>query len=347
MALYASANLTKYQAKIIGMFNAGELRVKEPKVFKSLRKNTEFLIPSHNEIKYAAKRTTGEVNFFARSIRALGNGGEVFNHTGAKGDSAVVVPAWTPYDDKFKYSIKQADSSVFTLDEEVLNEMVNLNNNFSKGLETAAVNFVHTNRSGVNVATAEGTFNVANDVFEITELFTNVASTDYRAVQIMEGAMEENSWTGGRFICYCDTIGYNKVQALAANGSGNNINSSFQFGNTEFIRSSELNALATALLYTKGYFVMVQDANTAVLDWMPQKNRAGFIGPDNKYSSIIHPATGLPIALHEYSARADESADGGENQDVLTQVQAVTYLSFNASPLTTADETPFQAFALV
>lgn len=346
MANYVTANLIKYQAKILSQFNAGELRVRTPDVFNSLRKNTEIMIPSHKEIKNSAKRTSGEVNFMARSARALGSGGEIYNHTGVKGDSNIIVPSWTPLDDKFKYSLKQANGSVFSFDEEIMNEMVNLNGNFSEGLETFAADFIDANKSGVNISTVEGTFNGTNDVFEITEAFANVTDTGYRALQIILSNLKINKWSGSNTI-YCDTVGYNKMQILSAQGSGNSINTSFQFGMTTFIHSPELDAKAAALLYTKGYFIANPDMTTAVLDWMPVQNRVGAIGPDNVYSSIIHPATGLPLAMHQYSSRADETANNGENQDVKTEVQVFTYLSANTAPLTTADETTLYAFALV
>lgn len=346
MANYLTANLTKYQAKITQSFQAGELRVRTPEVFMSLRRNTELMIPSHKEIKNAAKRTTGEVNFFARSTRALGTGGEIHNHVGVHGDSAILVPSWTPYDDKFAYSIKQANGSVYALEEQVTNEMVNVNNNFSEGLESIAASFIHTNRSGVNISTAEGTFNGTNDVFEITEAFGNNIDTGYRAIQIILSNMRINKWSGPNII-YCDTLGYNKAQALSAQGSGNGINTSFQFGVDTFIHSPELDALSAALLYTKGYYVVEPDGNSAVLDWMPVQNRLGETGPDNKYGSLIHPTTGLPLAFHEYAARADGTVTNGEPQDVKKEVQIFSYLSLNHTPLTVTDETPFYAFALV
>lgn len=346
MANYLTADLIKYQAKLTAGLQAGELRVRMPEVFNSLRRNTEMMIPSHKEIKYAAKRTTGEVNYFARSSRALGTGGEIYNHNGARGDSAIVVPSWTPYDDKFKYSIKQANSSIYDLDTELMNEMINLNNNFSEGLETVAVDFIHANRSGVNISTAEGTFNGTNDAFEITEDFSNLTATGYRALQIIKSNLRINKWSGPITI-YADTIGFNKMQALANNGAGNSINTSFQFGNDTFIHSPELDAKAAVLLYTKGYFIAEPDGNSAVLDWMPEQNRNGVVGPNSRYGTMIHPTTGLPLGTHEYTARSDESATGGENQDVSVQVQVFSYVSFNLAPLTTANETPLYAFALV
>jgi len=346
MANYATANLIKAQAKILAQFNQGELRVRTPEVFNSLRKNTELMIPSHNEIKNAAKRTTSEINYFARSARALGTGGEVYNHTGVGGDSNIIIPSWSVLDDKFSYDIKQANGSVFALDEMIMNEMINLNNNFSEGLEAAAANFLFSNRSGVNISTSEGTFNGTNDAFEITEGFANLLDNGYRAAQIIKSNMKINKWSG-MLTVYADTIGYNKMQALASNGAGNSINTSFQFGGINWIHSVELDAKAATLLYTKGFFIAEPDMTTSVLDWMPIQNRQGFTGPDNKYGSIVHPVTGLPLALHEYSARQDGTGVNSENQSVGTQVQAFAYLSFNTAPLTVANETPLQAFALV
>lgn len=346
MANFATADLFKYQAKITSQLQAGELRVRMPEVFNSLRKNTEMMIPSHKEIKYAAKRTTGEVNFFNRTSRALGTGGEIYNHAGAVGDSSIVVPSWTAYDDKLKYSIKQANSSIYNLDEMLMADMLNLNNNFSEGLETVAADFIHANRSGVNVSTAEGTFSIINDVFEITEAFANLTDTGYRALQIMTSNMRINKWTG-TYTIYADTIGFNKMQALASNGAGNSINTSFQFGNVMFIHSPELDAKAAVLVYSKGYFIVEPENSSAVLDWMPEQNRNGVVGPNSRYGTLIHPATGLPLATHEYTARADESAGAGENQDVKVEVQVFSYLSLNLAPLTVVDEAPLYAFALV
>lgn len=351
MPNFVTANLVKYQAKITQMFQAGELRARDPKVFNSMRESAEIMIPSHKEIRNAAKRTTGEVNYFARSSRVLGTGGEIYNHNGAKGDSAILVPAWTPYDDKFYYSLKQANGSVYSLDEEVMSEMINVNLNFSEGLESAAATYINTNRSGVNTrpTSSEGTFNVTNDAFEITVAVTDPLATGYRIVQIMKSTMEHNKWRGGGLVAYCDTIMFDKLESLANNGSGNSINSSFQFSGVEFVKSIELDALAVAVdaTYVNGYAVMCQRGTLAALDWMPVQNRMAIETKENKYGTIIHPQTGLMLATHEYAERADETANNGENQDVKFEAQIFDYISFNHAPLTTADETPLQAFALL
>lgn len=111
MANFLTSVLTKYQAKITQQLQSGELRARDPKVFNFMRRSTEIMIPSHAQIKAAIDRTTGEVNYFKRSSRSLGTAGETYNHTGTKGDSAVLVPEWAVRDDKFYYSLKQANKS--------------------------------------------------------------------------------------------------------------------------------------------------------------------------------------------------------------------------------------------
>ena len=219
MAKFESANLVKYQAKITQMFQAAELRFRLPAVFNFMRRNTEIMVPSHNEIKNAAKRTTGEVNFLNRTSRALGTGGEVYEHTGAKGDSTILVPGWYPKDDKFYYSLKQANNSVFSLDDQVMAEMYNMNVNFAEGLELFAATYLHNNRSGVNVATRQGSFNSTNDVFEIKEDDSSIKSTGFRAIQITKSTMEVNKWTGTPFTFICDTLAFDKFEAFLRAGS--------------------------------------------------------------------------------------------------------------------------------
>jgi len=347
MANFTAANLAKYQARITQMFQAGELRFRDAAVFNSLRRSTEIMIPSHQAIKDAAKRTDGEVNYFNRKSRSLGTSGETYNHTGTKGDSSVLVPSWTPYDDKFYYSLKQANKSVFSLDEEIMSELQNVNINFAEGLESAAAAFIHANRSGVNGYARQGTFNSTNDVFEITEDVTNILGTGYRAVQIIKSTMDANKWRGMQLVAYCDTVMFDKLQALAVNGAGNQINLSFQFSGVEFIKSVEMDALAVALGYTNGYVVVAPEGTLATLDWIPEQNRQGITTSVNKYGTLIHPSTGILMATHSYEDRANESSNNSENQDVKVENQIFTYISFNHAPLTTADETPLLAFAFV
>lgn len=346
MANFATAVLTKYQAKITQMLQAGELRFRTPAIFNSIKASTEVMIPSHTQIKNAAKRVAGEVNYVKRSKRALGLAGEIYNHTGAKGDSGILVPAWTPYDDKFYYSIKQANGSAYELDEMILAELNNAFGNFADGLEAAAATFLHTNRSGVNVYASQGAFNDANDVFEIQQDLSSLIAAGYRAVQISKSVMGANAWSGA-LVFYCDSISYDKFETLAAQGKTNATDYSFQFSGVTFVKAYDLDAKATVLGYTEGYWIVAPFGTLATMDWIPIQNRQGLVTQVNKYGTIIDPNTGLALATHEYQARADEEDNGGDKQDVKVEVQLFTYLSFNHAPLSTTNETPLQAFGYV
>ena len=132
--------------------------------------------------------------------------------------------------------------------------------------------------------------------------------------------------------------------------SANSTNLSFQYSGIEFIKSVELDALSTAISAgygSNGYWIAVPMGTVATLDWIPVQNRNAVETKVNKYGTIIHPSTGLTLATHEYEARADESGNNSDNQDVKFENQTFIYNSFNHSPLTTADETPLQAFAFV
>lgn len=347
MANFTNANLVKYQAKVTKMFQSGELRFRDPAVFNFMRRSTEIMVPSHNEIKNAKKRTDGEINYFNRQSRDLGTGGETYDHSGTKGDSGKLIPSWAVYDDKFYYSLKQANNSIFSLGDEIMNEMINLNANFAEGMESKAAAWLHANRSGVNVATREGTFNDSNDVFEITEDLVNITSSGNRAIQITKSIMDINKWRGVPMTIICDTLAFNKFEMLAAQGGANSNNLSFQFSGVEFIKSVELDALAVDLGYSNGYWIAVPMGTVATLEWIPVQNRQGISTKVNKYGSLVHPSTGLLLGTHEYEKRANESDNNSENQDVKFEMQAFDYISFNHAPLSVANETPLQAFGFV
>lgn len=345
MANYTTADKVKAQTIMAQKFNSGELRYRFPATFMEFKKGGEIMFPSHKVERTREDRPV-EVNYFARSARALGTAGRIHNHTGVKGDSAVITPSWQPYDDTFKMSLKQADNSVYTDVEQLANEYGNVIANFAEGLESAAASYVFANRSGVNVRAAsatEGTFNATQDAFEIPE------ATENRAVQIAKVTMDINKYQGLPYVFFCDSIAYSKFEYMANQGSGNSSNLSFQYSNIMFVHSAGLDALAAGLAspYTKGFWVAAPEGYVAALDWIPKQNRMGIETKENSYSTIINPIDGLSYAQHSYEARADETGDNGYAQDVVTQFEVSIDIALEHAPLTTAGETPLQAMAIV
>lgn len=339
MANYTPTNLVKAQAKLMGMFAKGELRFRDPATHKEILRNSAIMFPDFSALRTREDRTV-EAAYALRSSRSLGSA-RAHNHSGNKGDSAVLTPSWATKTDKFSLSLKQGDSNIFSNEEMMMAEIQNLIGNFANGLETSAVNFVFASRSGVNVATAEGSFNAANDTFEIAEAFNGG-----RAMQITKSAMVANKWTGALTI-FCDEISYNKFQFQAAQGATNATNTSFQFTGVKFVYSVELTALAASLGYTKGFWVAAEDGTFGLLPWIPKQNREGRETKVNMYSSFLNPVDGLTLAVHSYEATGDQSAANGQTQDVLTQFEFSIDIADEYAPLSVANETPLQAFGLI
>jgi len=335
------ANLVKAQAKLLAKFQSSELRFRFPATYLAFKTSTPIMFPNYVELRGREDRVI-ETNYKARTSRALGLGGRTHNHTGPKGDTALMTPAWSTYDDKFNISLKQADNSLYNLQEQLQSELENIVANFAEGYETLATNYVFANRSGVNIDTSgEGIFNGANQSFEITE-----ATEGDRSIQITKSVMHSNKYTGG-YVVFCDTKSFNKFEADAAQGAGNSTNLSFQFNNVTYVHSVELGALAAGLGYTKGFWVAVEPGTFGVLPWVPKQNRMGVNTKVNQYSLISNPVDGESYAVHTYEDRADDTANNGYTQDVVTQYEISQDISFVHAPLTTANETTFQAFSLV
>ena len=340
MANRTTANLVKAQAKLIGAFQNAELRFRFPATYLALRAMAPIMFPNYDVLRTREDRAV-ETNFATRSSRALGSA-RTHNHTGVKGDTSTLTPTWASYTDKFNMSLKQADNSLYNADEQMFQELSNTISNFMEGYETAATAYLFNNRSGVNTATAEGTFDATDDVFEIVE------AKESSAIQITKIAMDANKYSGGMTV-FCDSISYAKFEYQAAQGISNATNLSFQFGSVAFIHSVELGALGAGLVsaYAKGFWIVVPNGMVATLPWIPKQNREGVVTKENEYSNILNPIDGENYALHSYETRADDSANNGYTQDVVTQYEISQDLAFTKAPLTTASATPILAYAIV
>ena len=340
MANRSTANLVKAQARLLGAFQSSELRFRFPATYLALKAMSPVMFPNYSELRVREDRTV-ETNFAARSSRSLGSA-RTHNHTGVKGDTATLTPTWASYTDKFNMSLKQADNSLYNADEQMFQEISNVVANFMEGYETAATAYLFNNRSGVNVATAYGSFDSTNDVFEIQ------AADQDTAIQITKIAMDANKYVGSMKV-FCDSVAYAKFEKQAAQGVSNATNLSFQFNGVTFVHSVGLGALAVALDagYNKGFWIVVPDGTVATLPWIPVQNRQGVSTKVADFSSLLNPVDGEAYGIHTYETGADDSANNGYTQDVVTQYEVSQDLAFVKAPLTTAGETTIQAFGIV
>jgi len=342
MANRTTANLVKAQAKLLGAFQSQELRYRNPITYLAFKLSGAIMFPNYDVLRTREDRTV-ETNYKLRASRALGVAGRTHNHTGSKADTGTLTPSWTTYDDDFNMSLKQADNSLYNADEQMAHEVQEVVANFAEGLETVATNYIFNNRSQVNVATAEGAFDGVDFVWEIAE------ANEDRAIQISKSVMYANKYSDSNLMVFCDTISYNKFEKTAAQGAQNSTNWSFQFNGVTFIHSVELGALGGALVsaYAKGFWVIAEAGTFGVLPWIPVQNRMGVSTKENEYATLMNPVDGFSYAVHSYETRADDSANNGYTQDVVTQYNISIDQAFEKAPLSTANETVFQAFGII
>lgn len=340
MANYSTAALVKAQTRVEGAFQAGELRFREPVVHKLFLQNTQIMMPDYLALRTREDRPV-ETDVKLRISRTLGTG-RSHNHAGSTGDSSTLTPSWTTYNDVFVTTLKQSDNKLYTMGEIEQNELNNVIANFSEGLDEIASDYLFNNRSQVNTATVEGTFDAVNFAFEIA------VANENRSAQIAKAVMDINKYQGMGYDVVCDTIAFNKFEFYANQGTGNNENTSFQFMGMNFVHDASLNAKAVAVdaAWTQGFWMMVPRGTIAALPWIPVQNRNGHQDSEGLYGQLINPIDGIAYAFHSYEERLDGTSIGGYTQDVKTEAEISLDIAYQHAPLSTANETTIQAFAL-
>jgi len=339
MANYTPSNLVTAQAKLIQNFESNEKRYIEPVTFNSIKRTSQIMFPNSRELRVREDRAI-EAYYKTRTSRSLGTG-RSHNHTGNRGDSAILSPSWTTYNDVFETTLKGADNNIYTADELLTNELENVFINMIEGHEQIATEFLFNNRSQVNDNESGGAFDPSNNVFEISE-----ASEGNTAIQISKIMMYNNAFSGS-YTVYCDSDSFRKFNYQANQGVSNDQNLSFQFSGLTFVHSNKMDALASGLGYDSGFWAVVPEGSVAVLDWIPIQNRNGHEDSEGMYGQITNPIDGLSYAVHSYKERIDGTSVNGYTQDVKTEWEASIDLAFEFAPSTTANSTPILACAYV
>lgn len=329
MANYAASVLAEAQLILNERFAAPEKRLKAPGVLGAFLKNTEMAMPNIGDLRTSVNRP--ENAYFQNRTKRANGGARAYNHTGTVGDSTEVALSWTTYSDKCQTSLKRADNNIYNDAQILANELENMFKNIYESADTAGLAFLGTNKSTVNVATANGVFDATNDVFEI-------ATADIaRFMQHAKSMLRQNYYKGGADLVL-DPVLFLEAEHYLNQGGGNSVNTAYQrLGLNLF----EAITLADAN-YTDGAGYIIPEYSIGVADWIPRQNREGwgeFESVLGGYGSIVDPLTGLTYALHGYAQRADTSSTGGDSQDVTMEWEASVDLSFNKSPLSVAGET--------
>lgn len=341
MADFTLSEWAKAQARLKDKFQSLEMKSKIPTAMRFFMDKRDISIEGLKGLRYKETRPQ-EAYYKVRQARTVTGATRNFSHTGVDGDSAKIDLSWVTYLDKFSISMKRYDNNLYSFNDVLATNMMNVFINLKDGMDTAALAYLDTNKTQVNVADKLGSFNGVNNVWE-NPLATG-AEDFFRNAKSM---MRQNYYEGA-YNVLVDPVASALAEKNIAQGSGNATNLGYQFSNLNVI---EHTSLADAN-YTTGLGYFFTPESIACLDWIPKQNREGFGNLENAtvdnpfFTSIVEPFFGLRLAVHIYKEGADTSATNGSEQDVVWQYEFSVDLSLNHAPLSTANETPIFAVGI-
>lgn len=330
MSKFTPSNLVKAQAILKQTFNEAEMRKKQSAALLVAMKNNDVLLPSHKILRTREDRAVSAY-IMKRSQRTPGSARTAL-HTGNRGDSFELPLSWETFADPFSMSIKQLDNNVFSFDQAFANELRNAAINIHEAIETAGIDYLIANRTQVNNATAGGSFNGANDAFEIA------AGDRERFYQIAKSMMRQNKYKG-MFDVIASPKTYIDAEFFLNQGNANAVNTGFQFAGLNIVESIELEDAN----YDGGISLIMPENQFGVLPWIPKQNRQGWgdgeLNEVGKFMSLPDPlGSGMDFALSVYAKREDNSGNNGDAQDVTLQFELSVDVAWVLAPLSTATE---------
>jgi hypothetical protein len=330
MPNFNASNLVMAQALLNADFQSPELRQAPSPVLTLGQRNSQILIPGHLQLRTREDRAI-QAYIIKRNLRTTTGSGRTYNHTGALGDSMAVSLAWTSFVDKFKFTLKWLDNNMFDANRILANQFSQAFQNIRNDIEVTLVSYLMSNKTEVNIAAKNGTWNDTDFAFEIA------ATNGGRFWQLAKSMMFQNHYNG-MYDVVADPVSYANAEFAAAQGTANYTNYGFQFNGMNIAQSINLDDAN----YDAGIALFLPANTFGVLDWIPKQNREGE-GDYNTYvggfGSMIDPVSGLTMAIHGYSNRADTSTTNGSKQDVVIEFEVSVDISPNLAPLSTADET--------
>lgn len=297
------------------------------------------VLPGYENLRTREDRT---VSTYMKSRNAGATGtGRTHNHTGSRGDSFAVDLVWSTISKTFSISLKQFDNNIFSWEEAFAHEVFAAALDIHEQIETNSIDFLKTNRTQVNIATARGSFNgTPNFAFEVAE------SEKEQVYQIIRAMMRANNYRSSIDVI-ADQLLYIDAEKYIAQGSGNATNLAYQFQGMNIVESIELDDAN----YEAGVALALPSGTFAAFDWIPKQNRMGkgdYFSVLGGYGSMPDPTgSGMTLAMHAYTERADTSAANGSEQDDLLQVELSVDIAYALAPLSAADETPVFEIGLV
>lgn len=324
---YSSSLLTNAQVKLATKYNEAEMRRKEKPVLSIATRNAQYTLPDWNALKTAEARTV-EVKYLKQTAAGSATA-KVYNHTGTKGATGTMNLAHTCLTETFYTSQKMAQNNVFGFEQLFQHQLEQAVQNLKDRAETAGLAYLAAHNCQLTGITAKGggTWNDGNTALEITD-------QDY-FVQQAKNFMRGRYFIG-EYDMVCDLNLYSTIERKMWQGAGNSTNLNPQMQGVNFAPTSE----TVSSNYSQAAFIMPSGTFTA-LNWNDPLNRNGYAKPGSvgEFTTLLDPfGSGLIFDISTYTARANESSNGGGVQDVNDQWEVSLWIGWGLPPLSTAND---------
>ncbi len=335
MANYQSSILTDAIGILTDRFNKHELRPGFFGATQAFLKYRDYTVPNLSDIRKSPQRTT-TVKYLARTTQdpVTARGCTI---TAALGDSGTSNVTWATKGFTVYTSAKLFDNNYYAQSQAFANDLYNGMLDAHEDIESAVATYLEANKTGVNNGSSwMGTFDTDNDIF-------NVAVADKtRYYNYIQAVMKENKYRG-ELDAVQNVAASAIIMEQTAQGAGNSANLTYQYGNINFMESTNITTASDYMIYS----YVFSPYSVAMLDWIPPLNTRGD-GFGTTEWTTMGDLFGMPITWAVYKTHecADTTSIGGDTQDHVTKYQVTCDIGLVKAPITTSNETVIYKFGL-
>jgi hypothetical protein len=310
-----------------------ELRKTKNMVVDAFLRNRDFTVPNLAAIKEATTQTTAFE--YMKTLAFTVNSAKSNTPSGEKSGSGKTSLSWATKTFVIDLPTKQYHGNDVSRAMGFAYSLWNGEKTFWNTMATTLLAYLNTNKTTVNAgdgydgALSAGTMSIDN------------ANAD-QFYGIVDGHMYLNNFTGPYIDIY-SSYWQKYVRHYQAQGSGNDENLSYQFGNFLFHPSNSLSPASGQL--AKHY--IIPEGGVVMLDWNEKANREGQKMAAVELTtipSLFFPGITFDVMIKE--SLGDTSSDGGTVQDITLTYEFALNYALATQPFTTSGQTAIHEYVI-
>jgi hypothetical protein len=322
---YTTSLLLAAQAKLAARLEMPEFKHEPYYLIKlMLDRGQGILTPGSYESYKLSDQRVVYGYAFAKRTQSAGAARSNTHTLAALGDTQQVTITNTIVQVTYGSTLKQGDYNVVTGSEILSHDLLSASITLNDTIEAVIAAYFSTYKTQVC-----GTIPAKFGVWDATNYLINVPlASEKWLFQYIQECMSINDYDVPLDIV-CDNAAWALMQQYSNQGTGNETNTGWQFGNMNIVKSrrvADTDYNATAYVMPRGTVGMVNR--------IPKANSTGWVGKDYNFSRMSDVlGTGLNEAVHYYESAFDGSSYGSETQDVKFEYENSTDYGLVKAPM--------------